>query len=181
MPAPPDPNTLAAPLLLYPLEGETVDAAAPAFRWRPVPGAVRYTVQVGTAPTFTREEASLDAGEATEISVHDVLQPTGQPLAWRVRAERGGEPGPWSAFGRFVPGTDHAVDAFIAQRDAERHEERRLERRRQADEQAARDLIPPHSRPDHIPTDNQIRLMGLLIFCGMLLTGLLIFTASRGI
>lgn len=173
----------AAPVPTYPLEGEVVDASAPTFRWSPIPGAERYTLEVAAERSFGAPLLRLDAGASTELVLHDQFAPREQPLLWRVRAEMEGGNGAWSLPGRFVAGADRAVDAFLQQRDADEQEGKRAERRRRAEEQAALDLIPPHSRPDHIPSDGQVRLLGALFILGALLSGLVIFfaaTASLG-
>ena len=160
-----------------------MDATAPAFRWRPVPAAERYTLEVAADRDFGSPLTRVDAGASTELVLHDLIPPHDRPLFWRVRAETEGGSGTWSLPGRFVAGADRAVDAFLQRRDAEQQEAKRAERRRRAEELAALDLIPPHSRPDHIMSDGQVRLLGALFIIGALLSGLTIFfvaTASLG-
>lgn len=167
-----------APVPLHPLEGEVVDAAAPAFRWRPTAGAKRYTLEVAADRAFGSPLTRVDAGASTEIVLHDLIPPHDRPLFWRVRAETGNGSEGWSLPGRFVAGADRAVDAFLQQRDAEQQEAKRAERRRRAEEQAALDLIPPYSRPDHVMSDGQVRLLGALFIIGALLSGLTIFLVA---
>ena len=126
-PAPPAPNA--------PLGGAVVDGAAATFSWRGVHGASRYRLQLSPDRRFARDVLDLDAGPSTQLALLDAL-PLGQPLFWRVRAETPQGPTRWSPYGRFVPGSGDAADAFRAQEEAAEAAAHRERLRREAEEAA---------------------------------------------
>ncbi len=62
-----------------------LDQAQPIFRWKPVPGALKYDVQVSGDPNFgtTVETATTASTSYTAAATY----PAGKKLYWRVRAD----------------------------------------------------------------------------------------------
>jgi hypothetical protein len=73
----------ASPELLSPANGQVV-AEQPTFRWRPVPGARAYTIQVAQDDTFRNPIATVTTGSTGYTSVATL--PADTQLYWRVRA-----------------------------------------------------------------------------------------------
>lgn len=174
----PRPTDAAPPRPLAPLGGAVVDAAAPAFRWEPTPGAHRYRLQIAADRQFTQDVVEVDAGPSTQLALHDLVPVQAQPLFWRVRAETAAGLTRWSPYGRFVPGPDAAVEVFRERAAREAAEARRAAARRRAAEQEERDLLPWHERPDLVYTDGQVRALGLAFIIAGLLTGVVIFLVA---
>ena len=81
------------PVLSAPAEGTTV-SSNPVFTWAAVPGAVKYRVQVSTAPTFSPVTWTSDTVNVNATPEIDL--PVG-PLFWRVAATDGSSGiGPWA-------------------------------------------------------------------------------------
>lgn len=71
------------------------DAAAGrvVLRWRPVPGAAAYDLQVAADPAFLRRLVDV----RVELAGHRLGPPTPERRYWRVRTvDPDGRPGPWS-------------------------------------------------------------------------------------
>ncbi|MDX1419915.1 MAG: hypothetical protein R3181_08110 [Rubricoccaceae bacterium] len=166
------PTDLAPPAPLDPLGGAVVDGAAPTFSWRGVPGAVRYLLQLAPDRQFARDVLELDAGPSTQLALLDALPPADGPLFWRVRAVTARGTTRWSPYGRFVPGTDDAAEAFRQQQEAARTEARREQIRREAEAAAARDLVPLCERDDTIPSDAEAGGIGIAMILSIVAVGL---------
>ena len=151
----------APPRPLAPLGGDIVDGTSVTFTWANVPGASGYVLEVSPDRQFVRGTARFDAGPSTELTLVNALPRTTAPLFWRVRAEVSGAQTRWSPYGRFHLGSDDAVDAYRAKREAERLEARRARLRREAEEQAARNLVPDHEREDMTPEDLEVAGIGI--------------------
>ncbi|NNF58122.1 MAG: hypothetical protein HKN04_07750 [Rhodothermaceae bacterium] len=171
-------SSVAPPRPLDPLSGAIVDRAAITFQWVGVPGARGYRFEVSPDRQFARGVVGFDAGPSTELTLVDAVPATDAPLFWRVRAQLAGGPTRWSPYGRFHVGTDDAVDAFRARKEAERAEARKEELRRRAEEEAARDLLPYWEREDTNPSDTEIAGIGLTMILSIIAValGILIVT-----
>lgn len=164
----------APPRPLSPLGGDIVDRSSVTFLWASVPGASGYVLEVSPDRQFARGTATFDAGPSTELTLIDALPHTTAPLFWRVRAKVAGGATRWSPYGRFHLGTDDAVDAYRAKREVERLEARRARLRREAEEQAARDLVPDHEREDMTPEDFEVAGIGITMLASFALLILLL-------
>lgn len=167
--------SVAPPRPLAPLSGDVADRSHVTFTWTGAPGATGYTLEVASDRQFARGAATFDAGSSTEFTLLDAFPLTSAPLFWRVRAETASGHTRWSPYGRFYLGTDDAVDAYRAQREAARLQARRERLRRQTEESAARDLVPPHERSDLTPEDAEVALIGIAMLGSFLLILLLLF------
>ena len=142
-----------------------------------MPGASRYRLQLSPDRRFARDVLDLDAGPSTQLALLDAL-PLGQPLFWRVRAETPQGPTRWSPYGRFVPGSGDAADAFRAQEEAAEAAAHRERLRREAEEAAARDLVPFVERDDTIPSDREAGGLGVAMVLSVVLVVLAILAAT---
>ncbi|MBI3262520.1 MAG: hypothetical protein HYZ58_05145 [Acidobacteria bacterium] len=109
------PVSINKPNLLSPANNEQVPSVRPTFRWENVPrsgpvGAVKYTVEIANAESFTSKLAVWQVLEQPTQTTYQSPQnwTHGQYLFWRVRASTsdGSEEGPWSdprAFLVFTP------------------------------------------------------------------------------
>jgi len=167
----------APPSPVAPLGGTVVDGAAVTFTWRGVPGATRYRLQLSPDRQFARDVLDLDAGPSTQLALLDAL-PLGVPLFWRVCAETPEGATRWSPYGRFVPATDDAADAFRAKQEAAHAEAQRERLRREAEAAAARDLVPFFERDDAIPSDREAGGVGLAMILSIVLVVLATLAAT---
>jgi hypothetical protein len=81
------------------------------FSWTPVPGAVRYRVQVASTEAFgsVHHDAPMERGTALPLA--SVLPEEASTAYWRVRAEAAGaEPSAWSAPAHFALASDDAAE-----------------------------------------------------------------------
>ncbi|MFN3597663.1 MAG: hypothetical protein ACK41D_10385 [Rubricoccaceae bacterium] len=156
-------HTVASPppRPLAPLGGGVEHGRAVHFLWSEVPDATGYTLEVSPDRLFARDVLRLDAGPATEVALANVLDEAGEVHFWRVRARtRHGETR-WSPYGRFVAATEAAAERHRADREhAETLARIEAERERQAEEEA-RERIPYVERDDTLPSDREIRMIGL--------------------
>lgn len=114
-----------------PLNGAVVDGAAVTFVWDAVPDAIGYRLQVAPDRQFVRDVLEIETGVGTSVAWQDTLPPSDAPRFWRVQAETPDGPTRWSPYGRFYSGSDAAVDAFRAKREAEDLEARKQAARKQ--------------------------------------------------
>ena len=91
-------DSLAAPLLIAPANGQTVTAADVQFEWGSVEGATGYHLQVATDIAFNN--LVVDDDTLTGESVMKTL-PGEDTYYWSVRA-LGDEDGPWSVIWHFT-------------------------------------------------------------------------------
>ncbi len=114
-----------------PLSGAVVDGTAVTFVWNGVPDATGYRLQVAPDRQFVRDVLEIETGLGTSVALQDTLPPSDAPRFWRVQAETPDGPTRWSPYGRFYSGSDAAVDAFRAKREAEDLEARKQAARKQ--------------------------------------------------
>ena len=95
--------SIAAPTLLYPLDGATGIIAADSVRWVPVVGATSYHVQIGSSSDMT---AGYFVNDTVTSNVHWVGPTTfNEKLYWHVSALNGGVSSPFSAIWGFTTAT----------------------------------------------------------------------------
>jgi hypothetical protein len=105
----------APPVPIYPIEGDAVDAAAPAFTWEAVPEAVGYRIQVARAESFDDPTVDLTVDQITSLTLFDALSEARATFHWRVSALfPNGTEGPWSESVRFEADPDAADEADLA-------------------------------------------------------------------
>lgn len=140
----PQAEDLRAPRPVEPLGGAVVDSHALNLRWRAVPGADSYDVEVSPETDFSRHVLSVPGVPSVEMSLSGMLPPAGAQLAWRVRARRAGAASPWSAYGRFYAAGEADADLYNRELAAARATQARLD----AEAQEAGDLeqIPIYER-----------------------------------
>jgi len=157
----------APPALVSPLGGEIVDAVAVALRWRSVPRATGYEIELSPDPAFDQSVMAFDAGRATEVTLPGVVPAAGHRLLWRVRARTDRGVTAWSKFGRFYPAAESAVDAFRHGMDTAL-----LAQRRQRDHAALvrereLDLVPLHERDDAITDSATVAMLFTMLLSGV--------------
>ncbi len=139
-----------APVVLSPLAGEVVEASTATFRWRGVPDAAEYDVEVSPDAAFGMHVLAFSSGAATEVALQGMLPPVGARLHWRVRARTGRGVTAWSRYGRFYPAGAEAAERFQHGLASATDARRRL---REYDRLAARgglDLLPDYERADAV-------------------------------
>ena len=78
-----------APVMERPTPGTVYQPPqAPFFTWKPVPGAISYTVQTGRDPSFV-DPAGIAENKQKATSAYLTSYPTAGDYYWRVRAELG--------------------------------------------------------------------------------------------
>lgn len=154
--APPPP-----PRPLAPLGGTVEHGRAVQFLWSEVPGATGYTLEVSPDRLFARDVLTLDVGAATEVALADVLGEAGEVHFWRVRARTPAGTTHWSPYGRFVAATDAAAERHRAEREHAEARARADAMRRRQEEEDERARLPYVEREDTIPSDREIRAIGL--------------------
>ena len=162
-----------APRLLGPLGGEIADGSAVAFRWKAVPNAEAYEIEVAPEADFSGPTLRLAAGETTELALSGVLPASGDRLFWRVRARNSAGAGPWSRYGRFYAGTDLQAIAYRTRQEAEQSYAQRVREHEEMERQTELDFVAPSERPDAI-TDDAVAgaVIGILSLC--ILMGLIV-------
>jgi hypothetical protein len=163
----------APPAPTEPRGGAVVDAASVTLRWTPVPDATGYDVEISPDPSFRRHILRLDAGEATELSLPDLLPATGHRLGWSVRARSPVGATDWSAYGRFYPATEADAHQYRTALDAAIAAERKRREHARAAEQALLDRLPAFERTDTVTQDGV--LAGVMVTAGLSLAVLLSF------
>lgn len=176
--APPLDATLAPPRPLAPLGGAIVDATTVTFSWNAVPGATAYEVQVSPSRQFAQGMLSFNAGPSTQLAVFHPMPAQDGSLFWRVRAKTPKGLTRWSAYGRFSPGSDDAVDAFRAQEEAKAAAARKAELHAQAKAKAELDLVPLWERDDTNPSDGEAAVLGITLILSFLVTLLAILAVT---
>lgn len=125
------------PAPLAPVDGAPVDGSAATFSWNFLPDAQAYQLQIGTTPGFEDVICTIDAGDATHLTVYEMLPEDGSVFYWRIRARTAEDWLPWSAPQPFEAATDEQVEAYTsAQASADAAAEER-------EEEAESDLLPP--------------------------------------
>ncbi len=105
-------TTLPAPCPTQPVAGRSVEDGPPVFSWTPVPGAVRYRVQVASTEAFESVHHDAPMERGTALPLASVLPEEASIAYWRVRAEAAGaEPSAWSAPAHFALASDDAAEA----------------------------------------------------------------------
>lgn len=161
-----------------PLNGAVVDGASVTFVWNDVPGATGYRLQVAPDRQFVRDVLEIETGVSTNVTLRDTLLPSETPRFWRVQAERQDGPTRWSPYGRFYSGSEAAVDAFRAEREAKEMEARKQSARKQVEEEARLDLIPFVERNDTIPSPVEAGSLGIAMILSFILVLLAIVLAT---
>lgn len=89
---------LDAPALASPKEGSLVMTLSPVLRWKKLPGATAYQVQVSTSPLFIEGYTTYASAKPSLV-----LPPLARKATyyWQVRGKKGKAWGAWSAIGRF--------------------------------------------------------------------------------
>jgi len=172
------PTDAEPPRPLAPLGGALVDPAAVPLRWEGVPGATGYAVQLSPDRSFRRHVLTLSLGAATEVVLTGLLPATPARLFWRLRATTPDGVTRWSPYGRFHTAPDAAVDGYRAAVEAAQAEARREALRRQAEDEAARDLVPFIDREDTIPSAAEVRALGLTMILSVVVTVLAVLAAT---
>ncbi|MDT0630836.1 hypothetical protein [Rubrivirga litoralis] len=157
------------PQLIGPLGGEIVDAVVVALRWRDVPGADSYEVELSPHPEFDRDVLSLDAGRATEIELPGLVPAAGRKLLWRARARVGGAATPWSPYGRFYPAGEDDVDRFRADLSAALAAQQRQQDYARVVRERELDLVPLHERPDAVTTTAMAGVITWMLISGLVI------------
>lgn len=157
------------PRLLGPLGGEIVDAVTVALRWRAVPGADSYEVELSPHPAFDRDVLSLDAGRAIEIALPGLVPAVGRKLLWRARARVGGAATAWSRYGRFYPAGEDAVDQFRTDLAAARAAQQRQDDYARRVRESELDLVPLHERPDAVTTTAAVGAITWMLISGLII------------
>lgn len=141
-----------APRPLAPLGGAVVDHHALSLRWRAVPGATSYDVEVSPDVAFAEHVLALPPVPSVEVSLGGVLPPAGAQLAWRVRARTSDGVSPWSAYGRVYVADEAAAAAYGRELAEARAAQARLDDHARAT--GADDLgqVPIYER-DEVPDD----------------------------
>lgn len=96
----------ATPRPLAPVEGAALPPTRPTFRWRAVPEATSYTLQVAPDAHFDQPLLDTTVEQATSYTLDQPLPPRSQTLYWRVRAQRPEGATAWSAPQSFVTSDD---------------------------------------------------------------------------
>ena len=76
--------TIAAPRLIYPVNGSTITTLRPRLRWTNVPGASYYLIQASTSSDFSN--LIFNVFETSSTFTPFVNLPQGVTIFWRVRA-----------------------------------------------------------------------------------------------
>ena len=161
-----------------PLNGAVVDGAAVTFAWNGVPDATGYRLQVAPDRQFVRDVLEIKAGISTSVALHDTLPPSDSPRFWRVQAQTPDGVTRWSPYGRFYSGSDAAVEAYRAEREAEELEARKQAAREQVEKAARLDLVPWVKRDDTIPSRIEVGSLGTAMILSFVLTLLVIIVAT---
>ena len=106
-----------APTLKPPVGGAQIDSLAAHFTWNALPGTKTYRLQVAADDAFNQLVVDSNIGATNDVTVFDLIPPTGASMYWRVQAE--GDAG-WSAPERFTAARDNAdvAPAATTQRTA---------------------------------------------------------------
>ena len=105
----------APPVPIFPIENDTVDAAAPSFTWEAVPEASGYRLQVAPEETFDDRIVNLTVDQTTSLTVFDLLPEEQTALHWRVCALFPNDTeGPWSETVQFKLDPDAGADTDLA-------------------------------------------------------------------
>ena len=102
----------AAPMLVWPVYGDTSQPITPTLKWSKVSGAASYHMQVATDTGFTN--VFMEDSTLTDTLKAIVLDST-TTYYWRVRAKNTGGSGAWSGVWNFKTGTT-AVLPYVASR-----------------------------------------------------------------
>jgi hypothetical protein len=105
----------APPVTIYPIENDTVDAAAPSFTWEAVPEASGYRLQVARNESFDDPIVNLTVDQTTSLTLFDVLPEEQAALHWRICALFPNDTeGPWSGTVRFAADPEAEADTDLA-------------------------------------------------------------------
>ncbi len=111
---------IAPPVLVAPIEHAPVNGSEVTFRWREVPGAAGYGLQVAKDPEFAEVLYRTDEASGTLYRVSEGLTDEHGPLFWRMRSRKGLGFGPFSAPASFAFHAGAAVDEGPWERAQER-------------------------------------------------------------
>lgn len=108
----------ARPALLSPTGGAHTEAAATEFHWQSDP-SLPSTLQVSKSSTFESALLNISVQGLQTLQFQQILpvQPSTEPLYWRVGVTRGSEV-LWSPAASFVPARDKDLAAWKQQQDA---------------------------------------------------------------
>ncbi len=163
----------SVPRPISPLNGTLVQASSAPFSWRGVPGAKGYVLQVARDTEFSDEVFSIDAGPATSLTVHGMLEPGERELFWRIRDAA--QPDGWSGYGRFVAAT--AAENYRSEQATARVKETQDARQQRATWGAELDLIPLYERETSFTSGRDAALFFVMLASFLIVFGALLVMA----
>jgi len=93
-----------------PVGGISIEARTAEFTWTHVPEATEYHLQIAPEADFADTYFDASVGNATTLSVYDVLPEDGSTCYWRVRGIRPEGPTDWGGVAHFVASPDPIVE-----------------------------------------------------------------------
>lgn len=162
------------PVPVAPIGNAPVDGGAVPLRWRSVPGARAYQIQVGADRDFSDPVVDLTLEPSNSLTLYGLLPESGTPFFWRVRCRGTKDWSHWSRTARFRAVPDAVAEQYGVRQEAARTEALRL-RRRWAAEQAALTLAEPHQTG--VTSKTEVLLILLMMVFTLAFTAFLIIAA----